>query len=147
MHELNERTTHLLEQKIEEVINKGDISPSEMCCIKDAYETLYYMQATETMDEYGEDSYRGTSMRMNPMNRNWNSYRHPYETDGWMDDGSMRRGRGSDGRYTSVKGGSSYHSVNDRIIANLEKELDHASSDFERQKILDEIRRIREMKD
>ena len=44
-------------------------------------------------------------------------------------------------------GGRSYHSVNDRIVANLERELDYAQSEFERKRIMDEIRRIREMKD
>lgn len=139
MHDLNERVKRLLDQKVEEVINKGDISPSEMECIYKAYKTKYYMTTTEAMDEYGEDesSYRrGYSM----------GYPDPYMT-------SMRRGRGADGRYVS-RGGNwndgydrSTHSVNDRIIANLERELNSDISDFERQKITDEIRRLREMKD
>lgn len=139
MHDLNERVKRLLDQKVEEVINKGDISPSEMECIYKAYKTKYYMTTTEAMDEYGEDesSYRrGYSM----------GYPDPYMT-------SMRRGRGADGRYVS-RGGNwndgydrSMHSVNDRIIANLERELNSDISDFERQKITDEIRRLREMKD
>ena len=138
MHDLNERVKRLLDQKVEEVINKGDISPSEMECIYKAYKTKYYMTTTEAMDEYGEDesSYRrGYSM----------GYPDPYMT-------SMRRGRGADGRYVS-RGGNwndgydrSMHSVNDRIIANLERELNSDISDFERQKITEEIRRLREMK-
>lgn len=125
MYETNQEAKRLIERKVREVVDKGDISPSEMCCIKDAYEALYYMTAAETMeDQYGDESY-GRSM----------SHRH-------MDwDDSMRRGRGADGRYVSR------HSVNDRIIANLERELDSAQSEFERRKILDEIARIREMKD
>lgn len=134
MHELNNRVKELLERKIEEVINKGDISPSEMCCIKDAYESIYYMQATETMDEYGNESYRGMDSYNMP---NWDAE-------------SMRRGRGADGRYTSMtnypNNNRSYHSVNDRIIANLEKELNNSASDYERQRIMEEITRIREMK-
>jgi hypothetical protein len=110
-----------------------------MECIYKAYKTKYYMTTTEAMDEYGEDesSYRrGYSM----------GYPDPYMT-------SMRRGRGADGRYVS-RGSNwndcydrSMHSVNDRIIANLERELNSDISDFERQKITDEIRRLREMKD
>lgn len=150
MHDLNERVKRLLDQKVEEVINKGDISPSEMECIYKAYKTKYYMTTTEAMEDYGEDesSYRcGYSM----------GYPDPYMT-------SMRRGRGADGRYVSRggnwndgydmsyandnRGGNrSMHSVNDRIIANLERELNSDISDFERQKITDEIRRLREMKD
>ena len=128
MYETNQEAKRLIERKIHEVVEKGDISPSEMCCVKDAYEALYYMTAADTMESsnpYGE-SY-GRSMM------------------DWED--SMRRGRGANGQYVSRDGGRSYHSVNDRIVANLERELDYAQSEFERKRIMDEIRRIREMKD
>lgn len=124
MYETNQEAKRLIERKIHEVVEKGDISPSEMCCVKDAYEALYYMTAAETMED--SNSY-GRSMM------------------DWED--SMRRGRGANGQYVSRDGGRSYHSVNDRIVANLEKELDYAQSKFERERIMDEIRRIREMKD
>ena len=124
MYETNQEAKRLIERKIHEVVEKGDISPSEMCCVKDAYEALYYMTATETMED--SNSY-GRSMM------------------DWED--SMRRGRGTNGQYVSRDGGRSYHSVNDRIVANLERELDYAQSKFERERIMDEIRRIREMKD
>ena len=124
MYETNQEAKRLIERKIHEVVEKGDISPSEMCCVKDAYEALYYMTAAETMEN--SDSY-GRSMM------------------DWED--SMRRGRGANGQYVSRDGGRSYHSVNDRIVANLERELDYAQSEFERKRIMDEIRRIREMKD
>ena len=117
MYELNQEVKRLLKRMIREVVEKGDISPTEIDCVKDAYEVLYYMQATETMDEYG-DSYDSVNMRV-------------------RDDMSMRRGRGADGRFKSM---TSYHSVNDRIIATLERELDNAESEFERNKIMDEIR-------
>ena len=124
MYETNQEAKRLIERKIHEVVEKGDISPSEMCCVKDAYEALYYMTAADTMEN--SDSY-GRSMM------------------DWED--SMRRGRGANGQYVSRDGGRSYHSVNDRIVANLERELDYAQSEFERKRIMDEIRRIREMKD
>lgn len=124
MYETNQEAKRLIERKIHEVVEKGDISPSEMCCVKDAYEALYYMTAAEAMEN--SNSY-GRSMM------------------DWED--SMRRGRGANGQYVSRDGGRSYHSVNDRIVANLERELDYAQSEFERKRIMDEIRRIREMKD
>ena len=124
MYETNQEAKRLIERKIHEVVEKGDISPSEMCCVKDAYEALYYMTAAETMED--SNSY-GRSMM------------------DWED--SMRRGRGANGQFVSRDGGRSYHSVNDRIVANLERELDYAQSEFERKRIMDEIRRIREMKD
>lgn len=124
MYETNQEAKRLIERKIHEVVEKGDISPSEMCCVKDAYEALYYMTAADTMEN--SNSY-GRSMM------------------DWED--SMRRGRDANGQFVSRDGGNSYHSVNDRIVANLERELDYAQSGFERKRIMDEIRRIREMKD
>lgn len=131
MYETNQEAKRLIERKIHEVVEKGDISPSEMCCVKDAYEALYYMTAADTMEN--SNSYTGS----------YDSYGRPM-TD-WEE--SMRRGRGANGQYVSRDGGRSYHSVNDRIVANLERELDYAQSEFERKRIMDEIRRIREMKD
>ena len=128
MYEKNQEMKRLIERKINEVTEKGDITPSEMCCIKDAYEALYYMSVVEAMENsnsYGE------------------SYGRPMMD--WED--SMRRGRGANGQFVSRDGGRSYHSVNDRIVASLERELDYAQSEFERKRIMDEIRRIREMKD
>lgn len=128
MYETNQEAKRLIERKIHEVVEKGDISPSEMCCVKDAYEALYYMTAAETMEN--SDSYGGSYGR---------------SMMDWED--SMRRGRGANGQFVSRDGGRSYHSVNDRIVANLERELDYTQSEFERKRIMDEIRRIREMKD
>lgn len=142
MHDLNERVRDLLERKVEEVVDRGDISPNEMECIYLAYKTKYYMTTTESMENYGEEE----SMRrsMNGLSRN--SYGDPY----WESfaNESMRRGRGANGRFVSREGENrSYHSVNDRIIANLERELNTNISDFERQRIMDEIHRLRDMKD
>lgn len=132
MYETNQEAKRLIERKIHEVIEKGDISPSEMCCVKDAYESLYYMTAAEAME--GSKSYG-------------NSYGDSYGNRSMSDwEESMRRGRGANGQFVSREG-RSYHSVNDRIVANLERELDYAQSKFERERIMDEIRRIREMKD
>lgn len=138
MYETNQEAKRLIERKVQEVIDKGDISPSEMCCVKDAYEALYYMTAAETMEtskSYG--------------NSYGNSYGDSYGNSRSMSDWeeSMRRGRGANGQFVSREGGRSYHSVNDRIVANLERELDYAQSEFERKRIMDEIRRLREMKD
>lgn len=40
-------------------------------------------------------------------------------------------------------GGYSGHSVNDRMIASLEKEMDHAETEYERKQIRDEIEHLR----
>lgn len=40
-------------------------------------------------------------------------------------------------------GGYSGHSINDRMIASLEREMDHATSDYERNQIQNEIEHLR----
>lgn len=42
-------TINLLENKIDEVTRKGDISPSEMDCIYKATKSIYYLTTTEAM--------------------------------------------------------------------------------------------------
>lgn len=139
MYELNDKVYDLLEKKICEVVEKGDISPTEMECVEKAYKTLEAITTIETMLEYGEDD--GYSMKRRGGSRV--SHRGGYHDEYVLDRGypvSYKR----DGR---TRRGESYHSVNDRIVANLEAELNSDISDFERQRIMDEIRRIREMKD
>lgn len=129
MYELNDKVYDLLEKKICEVVEKGDISPTEMECVEKAYKTLEAITTIEAMLEYGEED--GYSMKRRGGSRV--SHRGGYPVS-YKRDGRMRRGE-------------SYHSVNDRIVANLEAELNSDISDFERQRIMDEIRRIKEMKD
>lgn len=69
---------------------------------------------------------------------------------GPMMDDSYRRGRSpSTGRYVSMaerpryEGGYSGHSINDKMIASLEKLMDKAESEYERQQIADEINDLR----
>lgn len=139
MYELNDKVYDLLEKKICEVVEKGDISPTEMECVEKAYKTLEAITTIEAMLEYGEED--GYSMKRRGGSRV--SHRGGYPDEYVLDRGypvSYKR----DGR---MRRGESYHSVNDRIVANLEAELNSDISDFERQRIMDEIRRIKEMKD
>lgn len=117
----HDRAIDLLDRKINEVVDRGDISPTELECLYKASKTIYYLTTTDAMNDY---SYDDISRRPN-----WNM-----------------RGSWSGDDYSNRRGGKSYHSVNDRIIASLEREMDMASSDYERKKIEDEIHRLREMK-
>lgn len=129
MHKTFERTEDLLLRKIDEVVDRGDVSPSEMDCLYKAFKTLYYMTTIEAMDEHTDyDDYRSHTPHHDPM----------------MDGRSMRRG---DGRRMSRKmydRGYSSHSVIDRMIASLEQEMDMAETDYDRAQIQDEIRSLRE---
>lgn len=142
MFETMNDSKSLLMKEIGKINAKGDISPSELDNLCKAYKTLREISTIEAMDDYGDQSYgRGRSMRID------NSYGYDYPMRGE----SYRRGRGADGRYVSRDGsyerGYSGHSVNDRMIASLEREMDMAESEYDRNKIMEEIRRLREKKD
>jgi hypothetical protein len=68
-----------------------------------------------------------------PMGMNSMTYNRDY-SNGMNGMGDMSR------RYD---GGYSGHSVNDRMIASLEKEMDHAETEYERKQIRDEIEHLR----
>lgn len=146
MFETMNESKSLLIKEIGKINAKGDISPSELDNLCKAYKTLREISTIEAMDDYGDQSYgRGRSMRMD------NAYGYSYGHDYPMRGESYRRGRGADGRYVSRDGsydsGYSGHSVTDRMIASLEREMDMAETEYDRNKIQEEIRRLREKKD
>lgn len=129
-----ERTEELMLKELRKINAKGDLTPQEVCNIKEIAESLYKMQIVEAMVEDGSD------------------YSEYYSDDDGM---SMRRGRDMrTGRYVSRRGGRSYrgsyeggnmsgHSVSDRMIAALENTMDQVGSDYDRKQIEEEIHRIR----
>lgn len=129
-----ERTEELMLKELRKINAKGDLTPQEMCNIKEMAEAVYKMQIVEAMADGGND------------------YSEYYNDDDGM---SMRRGRDMrTGRYVSRRGGRSYrgsydggnmsgHSVSDRMIAALENTMDQVGSDYDRQKIEEVIHKIR----
>ena len=105
MHILEE-LCYELEDMLEPIVKKGDISPTELDNVKDAVKSIYYLETIKAMKEYGNsnaysyagaNSYRGNS-------RDGMSYRGSYDGRMGMDgdgDGrySERRGRNSNGYY------------------------------------------------
>lgn len=131
MFETMNESKSLLLREIGKINAKGDISPSELDNLCKAYKTLREISTIETMN--GLD--RSETMRMD------NSYGYPRSYDRV----SMGRPMSTDSyRYER---GYSGHSVNDRMIASLEREMDMAESEYDRNKIMEEIRRLREKKD
>jgi len=125
MHVL-EDLSYELEDMLEPIVKKGDISPTELDNVKDAVKAMYYIETIKAMKEYGNSndySYRGSSYRYDGMR----SY----------DDGySERRGRDSRGRYTS----RDYS--RDDMLTKLEKMMNNASSESERRAIQDCISKL-----
>jgi hypothetical protein len=126
-----ERTEELMLKELRKINAKGDLTPQEVCSIKEIAESTYYMQIVEAMEDGGDSDYSD------------------YYPDGDMM--SSRRGRDMrTGRYVSRRGMRSYegdrmtsgHSLHDRMIAALENTMDQAKSDYDRQQIKEWIHKI-----
>lgn len=124
-----------LEKELEKLFSKSELTPNDWDAAKKAMCILNMMnsyQNGEPVDEEGM-SY-GYSMR------SMHHYGEPYY--------SNERGRSPvTGRYVSrgtpMNAGYSGHSVEDRMIMALEQQMDSVQSEYERQQIEKEIRRLR----
>lgn len=131
--ELNE-SAKLVKKEVKKIVEKGDLTPQEL-------ESLYKAAclAEKLMclgcdtGEMGDASYGYTYGHMNG---------YPYMPMGGY---SEARGRSPvTGRYISRgMDGMSGHSIEDRMIAALEQQMDAAKTEYERKTIQDEIQRIR----
>lgn len=140
MNDIMYKTKELLEKKIGEVINKGDINPNEMDCVYKAVKSIGQIATIEAMERarWTEEE----SRRMQTV-----SHGYPYEHYPVYDrDASMARSRNAIGQFTSHDSGYSGHSVNDRMIDQLEHMITPTTPDYERQEIMEQIRQIREKK-
>lgn len=123
----------LLDQQIEKVVAKNDITPNEL---ESMYKSICVMEKVEKMitePEYGDSGYSG--------------YSHDYY------DASYMRGRSPmTGRYVSRDGsmrgmnGRSGHSIHDRAISKLEHMMDETNSAYERNEISKMIRELEQNK-
>ncbi len=157
MHVLSQ-LNDMLEEQVEGIIKKGDISPTELDNAMKAVKTMNYIETIKAMKEYGSEgsnqgqSNRGSSYRGSYGNSNrgsYNSYDSSYDgrrgRDGdgdgrYSEDNSYRRGRDAMGRYTSRDGYS--RDEKEEMISKLEKMMNSAKSEMERQTIMECIRNI-----
>ena len=151
-NELNELIESLCQfakvakKEVDKIVQKGDLTPAELenvykiacatekiqkMCNGEMYsegmpgsygmsgwrpEMVYGMNSCMQNGSWGQDMYSGNKMR-SPVTGRYIS-------------------RGDDGGYSG-------HSIEDRMIASLEQQMDEAKSDYERKVIMDEIQRIR----
>lgn len=108
---------------------KGTLTPAEVKVASDAVCLLKEIQQIMYMDAYEDEE--GYSERYNWPMMSSNAQSRSSRTGRYM---SSR-----DGRY----GGYSGHSIEDRMIANLEGMMDSASNDYERQTIRSWINNLR----
>lgn len=145
MRETLESLEKILKKEIKTVADKGTMTPSELDTITKAM-CLYQIVEERLMLEGGYDAFRSNdsySQRyyrdmMPPEVSLYNSYDNSY-------DNSYARGRSPiTGRYVSRdRGGRSGHSIKDRMIDSLERMMDQAGSEYERQEVMRQIEKIR----
>lgn len=140
----------LVAREVNKIIDKGSLDPvqvhniSEALCMMEKAKNCY-----EFADQYTDEYLRGVSEAMSGTYQSRNSYERGYH-DAVRDMGEETSHRRSSitGRFVSHDGngyntGRSGHSVEDRVIANLEGMLNSASSEYDRRFIENEIRGIR----
>lgn len=163
MHILDD-LSEMLEEQIERIVKKGDISPTELDNVYKAVKTMNNIETIYAMKEYGQqsndgsyNSYEGQSNRGSYRGSYGNSNRSSYNSY----DGRRGRDGDSDGRYSeegsyrrgrySREGGShdgyardSYSRDDEKkqMISKLERMMESANSESERQTIMDCINKL-----
>lgn len=82
------RVIDMLENDFEKIVNKGDITPSDLAMLKDASKTMYYLTAYCAMKDDEMDQYSGNTRYgmpphyyVDPMNRTYGENRQNYSGD------------------------------------------------------------------
>lgn len=139
------KTYSKIEEKLDsdicELIKKPNMSRDELMMLGQAVDILKDISTVKAMDAYGgnEDDYSSASFASRSMTRRSMDYSRGYE-DGM----SMAQNRSPrTGRFVSGYDGRSGHSINDRMIDNIERMYDNAGTEHERAEIQDVINYIR----
>lgn len=137
INELKE-SAKILTKEVKKINAKADLTPQELDSLHKAACVAKELLALDGVD------LEGLSGRRYDMNIRGN-YGNPMWHDDRWDGYSETRGRSPvTGRYISRgMDGMSGHSIEDRMIASLEMQMDSAKSDYERKTIQDEINHIR----
>ena len=126
------RTREVLENNLCDTIKHEKMTTEDLDCVYKAVKTLAQIATIEAMER-----------------AKWTEEESRRMHDPYWEAESMRRGRNALGQYTShyYDTGYSGHSINDRMIESLERSITPDMSDFEKQRVMEEIRQLRERKD
>lgn len=129
----------MIEEELRKVVKKGEVAPNEWDNLKKVVCIMKEVKEVERMlndDRYSNDNYSYRSYNT-PF-----TYRMTYDSDRRMDqNGTMSHMRGrskTTGRYMSRSDGRSMHSIKDRVVDQIERMYDEATTDHERN-VLDEM--------
>lgn len=146
-----------IEREIKKVTKKADITPGELDNMNKALCAMESIKRIESMDGGmgGEQSGRSYARYYRDGYRD--GYARDYDRD-YARDESYRRGRSEvtgryisrdeaphmeSGRYRSRDDGYSGHSINDRMVDQLERMMDEAQNDYEREQVQAWIEKLR----
>lgn len=132
---LYQDTLRNLEDSIDQMNKKKDLTPSDLETLCKAYKLKMELEGSHPDGGYSEGYRHGGSYERIPMDRSMGD---------WHAEGSFAPMRSPvTGRYVSRDGmHMSHHSIKDRMIAKLEEMYDEAEGSYEREEIRKEIRRI-----
>lgn len=149
------KTYSKIEEKLDsdicELLKKPNMSRDELMMLGQAVDILKDISTVKAMDAYGgnEDDYSSASFASRAMTRRSMDYSRGYEDGMSMaQNRSPRTGQfvsGNDGWDVHPNGydGRSGHSINDRMIDNIERMYGNADTEHERAEIQDVINYIR----
>lgn len=124
-------------REIEKINNRGEMTNADLDNLMKATKVLVNIDGIKGMEEYSDQNFYGYSKGVLPrMESHMPSY-GPHM-------GHMGPSYGGYYGNTQYEQGHSNHSIEDRMIANLEQQMDMAKTDYERQTIMREIQHIRE---
>lgn len=138
-----------IEREIKKVTKKADITPGELDNMNKALCAMESIKRIESMDGGMDGEQSG---------RSYGRYYRDGYRDGYARDESYRRGRSEvtgryisrddaphmeSGRYRSRDDGYSGHSINDRMVDQLERMMDEAQNDYEREQVQGWIEKLR----
>lgn len=147
----------LIGKMLDEVVQRGDISPQEMCTVKEAVESLGEIEEYKMMVYGGGEDYDRFSYGYNSYgnesyanaNRGGGGSNYGGGSNSYGSGNSYARSRNRLGQYTSREGQSrrnssmmSGHSIKDRAKARLEDMMDEAKTDYERQELMEMINMV-----
>lgn len=123
MHVLND-LCYLLEDEVEQVVKKGELTPTELDNVYKAVKTMNYIETIKAMKDYNSPEYSNRGGRM----YDGNSYGRNYE-----------RSYAYEGRYNDSSRNYARHSKEEKI-AELERMMENASTEAERRSLMEAIR-------
>lgn len=140
---LNEAQERAKKEAMPLIYKEGTLSPTELENLKNCLAVVKYAACAQK--DIAEFESMGSGMGGEYSGRRGRSMTTGRYVSRGMDGMMNSYDSYGSNSYESMRGGNySGHSVHDRMIADLEREMDQANSEYERKVIMDQINKIRQ---